>query len=138
MLPTIVAGEAPERRRRPRLTLAYPLRLFRVGYGSRVETKTENISCEGFFCITESFFTPREKLDCELVLTSDDGQPVDEAIVLRCRAEVVRVVRHSQNSMFGLACRVADYTVERKLLEQALALDLMPEPSRKRASTSLR
>lgn len=129
MLPVILTGEAPERRRRPRLMLAYPVRLFRIGYGSRVETKTVNISCEGFFCITKSVFSPREKLDCELVLASDNDRLADEAIVLHCRAEVVRVVRQNENSTFGLACRVADYTVERQPIGEPMADDSMPEPA---------
>jgi len=129
MLPAILTGEAPERRRRPRLMLAYPLRLFRIGNGSQVETQTVNISCEGFFCITKSYFSPREKLDCELVLIGGNDQPADEAIVLRCRAEVVRVVRENEHSAFGLGCRVADYTVERQLVDDALALDSVPEPA---------
>ena len=138
MLPTIVAGKAPDRRRRPRLMLAYPVRLSRVGNGSLVETKTENISCEGFFCITESFFSPREKLDCELMLTSKGDQRMDEAIILHCQAEVVRVVKHKDNSAFGLACRVADYSVEFKLLQQRVARDPIPGPASKPATTSLR
>lgn len=112
MLPTIVAGEDLDRRRRPRLMLAYPVRLFRVGYGSRVETRTENISCEGFYCITESFFSPGEKLDCELVLTSESARPFDDIIILRCRAEVVRVERDHESATFGVGCRVGEYTVE--------------------------
>jgi len=112
MLPTIMTGEAVDRRRRPRLMLAYPVRLFRVGYGSRVETKTENISCEGFYCITESFFSPGEKLDCEMVLTSESARPFDDPIILRCHAEVVRVERHQESATFGVGCRVGEYTVE--------------------------
>jgi len=123
MSPTIVTGEALERRRRPRLTLAYPVRLFRVGSRSRIETKTENVSCEGFLCITESFFSPREKLDCELVLTTASGRTADEAIILRCRAEVVRVERHNENFTFGVACRVSDYTVECPPFDFVFALD---------------
>lgn len=128
-MPTIVTGEAPDRRRRPRLMLTYPVRLFRVGYQSRVETKTENISCEGFFCVTESLFSPREKLECELMLTSETDRLVDEAIIIRCHAEVVRVERLDQDSTFGLACRIADYTVEFPFLDQALTLDPLPEPA---------
>jgi PilZ domain len=130
MMSTLSVSEAQERRRRPRLTLACPVRLFRIGYESRVETKTENISCEGFFCITESFFSPHEKLDCELVLTNEDTRPmVDEAIIIRCRAEVVRVERHNENSAFGVGCRFADYTLECQPLDQASALNPLPEPA---------
>lgn len=113
MSPTTLTAKGRDRRRRPRLMLAYPLRLFRMGNGSRVETKTENISCDGFFCTTKSFLSPREKLECELILISGNGQPLDDAIILRCRAEVVRVVRQNEDSTFGVGCRVVDYTVER-------------------------
>jgi len=121
MLPTIVTGDAPERRRRPRVRLACPVRMLRIGNGCRIDTKTEDISCEGFFCITESLFSLREKLYCELVIaTGSDGRAVGEAIVLRCRAEVVRVVRQPENSAFGVGCRVSDYTIERTFIERHL------------------
>ena len=128
MLTTPVPGDAPDRRRRPRLKLAYPLRLFRPGKGSRIDTKTEDISCEGFFCITGSLLSPNEQLECELVIPAGhNGWVHDEPIVRRCRVEVVRVERQKENLFFGVACRVADYTIERERSQPPLAFDGLAE-----------
>jgi hypothetical protein len=110
---TRAPGDAPERRRRPRFRLFCPVRLFRLGSGSRIDTKTEDISCEGFFCVTGSLLSPKEQLECELVIPIDSRNS-DEVLILRCRAEVVRVERQKENLFFGVACRLADYRIERE------------------------
>lgn len=122
-LTTPVPADAPDRRRRPRFRLACPLRLFRPGDGSVIDTKTRDISCEGFFCVTGSLLSPNEQLECELAIPAGhNGSGHDEPIVLRCRAEVVRVERQQENLFFGVACRVADYTIERDRSQAASRL----------------
>lgn len=124
MLPIMLAGEAPDRRRRSRLRLAYPLRLYRLGEASRTETKTEDISCEGFFCVTDRRFSPSETLECELVIPGEEpGQAPEQDIILRCRADVVRVVPNADKTAFGVACRLADYTIGPEIMEPALAME---------------
>jgi PilZ domain len=128
MLPRLLTPDAPDRRRRPRLKLAYPLRLRHTGTGSWIKAITEDISCEGFFCITEPVFSPREKLHCALLIPSDgDGQPDEETIILRCQAEIVRVVRRGNTSFFGIGCRLWDYEIEREVADPYLVLDAVPE-----------
>lgn len=109
----VLPQEVADRRRRPRLRLAYPLRLLPADRRSSIETKTEDISCEGFFCLTESTLRLRERLECELLIpaNTDDLDALEETIVLHLDAEVVRVVRHSNDSLFGIGCRIADYTI---------------------------
>jgi hypothetical protein len=120
-LPKIVTGDAPDRRRRPRFRLAYPVRLWKPGDAVRVETKTENLSCEGFFCASERIFSPRQTLECEIVIFSDKlGQPLEQDIVLRCRAEVVRVVPWAFGAALGVACRFADYAIDQQFVAPGL------------------
>jgi hypothetical protein len=122
LLPSVVGSDAPDRRRRPRFRLAYPIRLHQPGEDVRVEAKTENLSCEGFFCISERVFSPHQTLECELVIPSDTGgQPVEHDLVLRFRAEVVRVVPQGPEGTVGVACRFAYYTIA----QQIFARDLM-------------
>jgi hypothetical protein len=105
-------ADLQDRRRRPRLRLAYPLRLSRRGETSQIEAKTQDISCEGFFCITDRILFPLETLECELVIPCDEARrPLEHRMFLRCRAEVVRVVPQAYESAFGVACRIADYTI---------------------------
>lgn len=124
MMPTLSSADTPDRRRRRRLRLAYPLRLYRSGDASRTETKTEDISCEGFFCVTDRRFSPFETLECELLIpVQEPGQPTEHDIVLRCQAEVVRVVPHIDKTAFGIACRLSHYTIGPEIAERDLAME---------------
>lgn len=124
LLPKIVTGDAPDRRRRPRLGLAYAIRLQRPGGEVVVETTTHDLSCEGFFCISDQAFLPHDTLECELVIPAGKpDQSFEQDIVLRCRAEVVRVEWERAGSAFGVACRFADYTLERQIVEQNLMVE---------------
>jgi hypothetical protein len=123
LLPIIFPSESPDRRRRPRLRLAYSVRLQRPGEATATETKTEDVSCEGFFFVTHQRFSPRESLDCELVIPGQDPDWLAErGIVLRCRVEVMRVVPRPDQT-YGVACRLADYTVG-QVLEEDLKIGL--------------
>jgi len=120
--PVVLTGDPPDRRRRPRLRLAYRVRLRRPGDTSPMETKTQNVSCEGFFCTIEGAFSPGESLDCELVISNQElGRSAELAMVLRCRAEVVRVAPQPGTRSVGLACRLADYTIGRQTIEHDVA-----------------
>lgn len=124
LLTKVVTGVEPDRRRRPRVRLAYPIRLHQPGEGVRVEAKTEDLSCEGFFCISERVFPPHETLECELVIPSDKpGQLLEHDMVLRFRAEVVRVVPQGHGGAFGVACRFVDYTIARQIDARNLMLE---------------
>lgn len=95
------------------------MRLQRSGESTATETKTEDVSCEGFFFITNRKLSPQETLVCELVIPGEDSDwPAEHGIVLRCRAEVVRVVARADES-YGVACRVADYTVAHSATEES-------------------
>jgi hypothetical protein len=112
-------GTSSDRRRRQRLKLPYSIVLHRIGETVGVHTATESISSDGFFCISEQPFSPNENLDCELLIPSQDSKcNAGESLVLRCRAEVVRVVTDGIKPGYGLACRLKDYTVGRAILKQ--------------------
>jgi hypothetical protein len=124
LLPKLVTGDAPDRRRRPRLKLAYAIRLRRPGGEVLVETRTQDLSCEGFFYMSERAFLPHDKLECELVIPGDKPEQwLEQDIVLRCRAEVVRVEWQGSGGGFGVACRFADYTLDQQIVEQSLMLE---------------
>jgi len=98
---------AHDRRQRCRLRLAYPIRLNRSGSHVTTEVLTENISSDGFFCLTRHPFTLRETIHCELVIPAEHpNDALEHDVVLRYKAEVVRVVRESDGSGFGIGCRL--------------------------------
>lgn len=124
MLPITLTADAPDRRHRPRLKLTYPLHLYRAGEAFRTETTTEDLSCEGFFCFTDSLFSPTETLECELLIPAEEqGEQAEHDILLHCRAQVVRVVLQADNVTFGVACRLSDYTIDREMVEETLAME---------------
>ena len=103
----IRAADPLDRRRRSRMRLVYPVRLRRPGSFVVAETKTVDISSDGFFCFTRQPFSPREALQCELLIPPDQSLHTGERdLVLPCYAEVVRVVPQADGHRFGVACRL--------------------------------
>jgi len=115
LLSVALPDDRPDRRRRPRLRLACALRLRRDGDASLIETKTHDVSCEGFYYHSDRDLRVHENLECELVIPGDNAGPMERDIVLRCRAEVTRVVRLGHSAAFGVACRLINFTIEHPL-----------------------
>lgn len=106
-------GSGLDRRCHPRLRLALPLVLFWPGEADRIETKTEDISCDSFYCFSDRPFSPDDRLECELLIPGDEMSSVPESdLCLRCRIQVIRVVAKGQLG-FGVAFRLEDYTIGR-------------------------
>ena|ERR1700733_11522123 len=105
--------DGQDRRRHPRLPLSYLLRLFRPGYSEGIETKTEDLSCDGFYCISDHPVLPNERIECELRIPGEYVSHSKESdLVLRCQAEVVRVVPDELAPRYGVACRLEGYTLD--------------------------
>ena len=100
-----------DQRSTPRLPLTYALSLSRPGEASRVVTKTENVNCKGFYCISERRFLPRERLDCEMVIPYRPSQFQRDDLVLHAVVEVLRVTPRGMGRGFGMACRLENYTI---------------------------
>lgn len=109
---TVPAEAGQERRRRPRLPLSYLLRLFRPGQPVGIEIKTEDLSCDGFYCMSDRPVPLHERIECELLIP---GEAAESDLVLRCRAEVVRVTKNPFEQKFGVACRLEAYAVNRSI-----------------------
>ncbi|MBZ5634654.1 MAG: PilZ domain-containing protein [Acidobacteriia bacterium] len=123
MLSKFVSLEEHDRRSRARLTLAYPVRISRPGESRPIETRTEDLTCEGFYCLSSRPFSPHEWLECELVIPGDSFDcPSDKDLVLSCMAEVVRIVPQAVGEAFGVACRLGHYTLTRRVPERHLEL----------------
>lgn len=106
-----------ERRCNSRLNLALPLVLVRAEGRGHIETKTENVSCNSFYCISDRPLSLDEMVECELLIPGDEVSSVPEpGLRLSCRARVVRVVARESYSGFGIACKLEDYTITRSSL----------------------
>jgi hypothetical protein len=116
-----VASTLLNRRSRQRLKLPYSIVLYRLGDSRGIRTTTQDISSDGFYCVSEQPFSPSEKLECEVVIPSQVlGVSNGENLVLRCRAEVVRVIADGLRPGYGLACHVEDFAIRRLSLGQNL------------------
>ena len=96
-----------DRRKRKRVALHWPLRLFRQPEGQSIESTTEDLSSEGLYCITSKPFKPGERLQCEIVLPATLG--LESPIVLECHV-TIRRVEYLQRG-FGLGCHIEDYSL---------------------------
>src|SRR5579862_348276 len=111
-----LADGGTDRRRHPRLRLSYVLRLFRPEHSARIETQTEDLSSDGFYCISTQAILPHEMVECELLIPAEPaGDARESDLVLRCRAQVVRVVPDPLARTFGVACRLEAYTFNRNI-----------------------
>jgi hypothetical protein len=57
-----------DRRKRQRVALHWPVRLFRQPGRPSVESTTENLSTAGLYCVSSERFQPGERLRCEIVI----------------------------------------------------------------------
>lgn len=110
-----------DRRGRRRLKLPYSIVLHRLGDLTGIQTTAEDISSDGFYCISDQPFSPNEQLDCEVLIPPQDSSGATEKnLVLHCRAEVVRVVADGLKPGYGLACHLKDFTISRQGVKQDL------------------
>jgi PilZ domain-containing protein len=97
-----------DRRKRKRVALHWPVRLFQPGRPSVVIT-TENLSSEGFFCITKQPFRLDGRLQCEIVIPVESIGAEEAPLRLQCQVTVRRV--EALRAGFGLGCRIEDYSL---------------------------
>jgi len=113
------ANFADDRRGRKRTAVHWRVRLFREGGRECVDSTTENLSSEGFYCISRKKFKTGDWLRCEIVIP-EATLDLDAPIVLECRV-TVRRVEHLEGC-FGLGCHIEDYSVSRGLLPRSAML----------------
>jgi hypothetical protein len=101
-----------ERRLSRRLSLRWRVKLSSPAIGI-LETRTENLSSRGFYCFLETPLVPGEVITCAITIpnyTTADR----EGLAILCQAEVIRVEALGPNPGFGVACRILDFTLDRR------------------------
>ena len=96
-----------ERRKRKRIALHWPVRLFRDPATPSVESTTENLTSNGFYCISKEPFELGERLECIIAIPAGSFGYNESPIRLQCRVRVARV--EGQQDGFGLGCYIEDY-----------------------------
>lgn len=103
-----------ERRLCRRLSLHWRLRLSSTAIGI-VETRTENLSSRGFYCLLETPLVPGDVVTCDITIPNYNA-PDRGISSIACQAEVVRVEAVGTDSNFGVACRILDFTLDKHSL----------------------
>lgn len=96
-----------ERRKRKRIALRWPVRLFRDPAAPSIDTTTENLTSNGFYCISKEPFQMGERLECIIAIPSGSFGYNESLIRLQCRVRVARV--EEKRDGFGLGCYIEDY-----------------------------
>jgi hypothetical protein len=112
-----------ERRKRQRIALHWPVRLFRDPAMPSVESTTENLTSNGFYCISKEPFHLGEHLECIIAIPAGSFGYSASPMCLQCRVRVTRV--EDQQEGFGLGCYIEDYD----LLTNARTARQSVEPS---------
>lgn len=108
---TIAAERAyhPERRKRVRTTVHWPILIFRNDATDGIESTTHNLSSTGFFCFSHTRFDSGESLFCTLRIPSHDPEGKERLWILECRVRVKRAEPSAREGLYGVACEFEDY-----------------------------
>ena len=99
-----------DRRRRPRVALCWTVYLLRDSSDRPIESRTKNISSEGFYCYVAEPLNAGDVICSIIHVPAADPARSERTIALHCRCRVLRVEAVSA-VMFGVACRIEDYIV---------------------------
>ena len=102
-------GIQPERRKRVRTMVHWPVLFFRENAGEAVESVTRDLSSSGFYCLSKAPFVCGEPLICALKVPAHDPLGTERVLALECRVRVVRCEPTSSDGLFGIACCIEDY-----------------------------
>ena len=96
-----------ERRKRKRIALHWPIRLFRDPAMPSVQSTTENLTSNGFYCVSREPFQLGERLECIIAIPAGSFGYAESPMCLQCRVRIARV--EDQRDGFGLGCYIEDY-----------------------------
>lgn len=98
----------PERRRRTRVPVHWPVVLFRFHEQEAITSATDNLNSAGFYCITPTRLNLGESLKCALKVPSYGASGTQDLHNLECQVRVVRVDER-EDSSYGIALQIEDY-----------------------------
>src|SRR5215469_16970372 len=104
----VEGGVRPDRRRRARTQVHWPVLLLPGRGADAIETVTENLSSTGFYCFSTAPLTPGDPLLCRLKVPAYDPNGEEGALALECRVMVMRA-EAAPDGFFGIAFRIEDY-----------------------------
>ena len=106
---TLVTKRTMDRRRRSRVLLRCPLRLYQMGSSQPLEGETQNLSSAGFYCLVRGSIELGDRLECVLTVPGESFNQGNGDVKLRCQVQVVRI--EDQVAGLGVACRIDNYSL---------------------------
>ena len=97
-----------ERRSRVRTKVRWPV-VLRFRHSEEMESVTENLSSQGFYCLSQTPIASGEVLLCWLTVPTHDPTGGKDAVVLECSVRVVRSEAAPTGGGYGVACCIEDY-----------------------------
>lgn len=105
----------PERRGRVRIQVPWPVLFFRTDPPQTVESVTQNLSSQGFYCLSKVPFRVDEVVACSIRVPAHDASAREVDRQLDCIARVTRVEPEAAEGLFGIACQLEDYHLARTI-----------------------
>ena len=99
----------PERRKRVRFQVHWPICFLGIDSGGTIETVTENLSSSGFRCSSPVPLTVGDQLICMLRLPSHQFPHNGRGLFLECKVRVIRVEPAEERRSYRVACQIDDY-----------------------------
>jgi hypothetical protein len=119
----------PERRKRIRATVHWPIMFFRSHSAEATESvSTQNLTSDGFYCRSRIAFAPGEALNCRLEVPSYEPSGTGQTRLLECKVRVIRAEPANTDGLFGIACRFEDYRFVQAAPEGNIPEPLGPVP----------
>lgn len=113
------SGQMSERRRRPRINVQWPLWILVTG-NHEICTRTINLSSDGFFFYSPETLNPGEPLIAILDFPCGKGSNQGAVLRFRCEARVVHVQSYPDSKMYGVGCRILEYSILRPVAEERI------------------
>ena len=102
-----------ERRRRVRTRVRWEVDFPGVERAGTVVSVTENLSSNGFCCLSPVSLTPGEIRTCILKVPTHHPKRGERICALECRMKVVWVTRTEEVGIYRLGCQIEDYRLRR-------------------------
>lgn len=103
-----VAGRL-ERRKRVRMQLHWPVCFSGIHAAGTIETKTRDLSSDGFYCLSKTPLVPGTLISCTLKVPAHDPFGDERMLPLECKIRVIRVEPKDEDGNFGIGCHIEDY-----------------------------
>jgi PilZ domain len=110
-------GEVTERRRRARTRVRWQVRFLQGEDVSGFLTTTQNLSSEGFYCLSPVLLRPGDRTLCILEVPTNQSSGI---LLLKCKAQVIRVEPVNPDGFYGVGCHIEDYWFRRSREDPAM------------------